>query len=39
MCKEEIKFLEGSQSRWAEFKMTVRVLIDFIRGFRALRLI
>jgi uncharacterized protein (TIGR00730 family) len=36
MRKEEIKFLEGPQSRWAEFKMTVRVLIDFIRGFRAL---
>ena len=36
MRKEEIKFLEGPQSRWAEFKMTVRVLIDFIHGFRAL---
>jgi uncharacterized protein (TIGR00730 family) len=36
MHKEEIKFLAGPQSRWAEFEMTVRVLIDFIRGFRAL---
>jgi uncharacterized protein (TIGR00730 family) len=36
MRKEEIKFLAGPQSRWAEFKMTVWVLIDFIRGFRAL---
>jgi uncharacterized protein (TIGR00730 family) len=36
MRKEEIRFLAGPQSRWAEFKMTVWVLIDFIRGFRAL---
>ncbi len=36
MSKEEIRFLKGPQSRWAELKMTILVLIDFIRGFRAL---
>jgi len=36
VAQEEIKFLEGPQSRWAEFKFTIEVLIDFIRGFRAL---
>lgn len=36
MRKDEIKFLEGPQSRWKEFKMTIMVLLDFIRGFRAL---
>ncbi|MFT3981080.1 MAG: TIGR00730 family Rossman fold protein [Ferruginibacter sp.] len=34
--KNEIKFLEGPQSRWAEFKFTVSVLFEFIKGFRAL---
>ena len=34
--KSEIKFLAGPQSRWQEFKFTVHVLFDFIRGFRAL---
>lgn len=36
MRKEEIRFLSGPQSRWEEFKMTVLVLVDFLRGFRAL---
>ena len=39
MRKEEIKFLEGPQSRWEDFKMTIWVLIDFIRGFRALHFV
>jgi uncharacterized protein (TIGR00730 family) len=34
--KAEIKFLEGPQSRWGEFKFTVGVLVEFIKGFRAL---
>lgn len=34
--KSEIKFLEGPQSRWEEFKFTVKVLLEFIKGFRAL---
>ena len=36
MGKSEIKFLEGPQSRWEEFTFTIRVLIEFIRGFRTL---
>jgi uncharacterized protein (TIGR00730 family) len=39
MTKSEIKFLEGPQSRWEEFKFTVKVLIEFIRGFRALHFV
>lgn len=34
--KSEIKFLEGPQSRWEEFKFTVKVAFEFIKGFRAL---
>ncbi len=34
--KSEIRFLEGPQSRWAEFKFTIKVLLEFIKGFRAL---
>jgi uncharacterized protein (TIGR00730 family) len=34
--KAEIKFLEGPQSRWEEFKFTIKVLLEFIKGFRAL---
>lgn len=34
--KSEIQFLEGPQSRWTEFTFTVKTMIDFIRGFRAL---
>jgi uncharacterized protein (TIGR00730 family) len=34
--KSEIKFLEGPQSRWEEFKFTIKVLFEFIKGFRAL---
>lgn len=32
----EIKFLEGPQSRWQEFKFAWKVLIEFIKGYRAL---
>ncbi|MBX3240631.1 MAG: TIGR00730 family Rossman fold protein [Chitinophagaceae bacterium] len=34
--QSEIKFLEGPQSRWEEFKFTLKVVREFIRGFRAL---
>lgn len=34
--KSEIKFLAGPQSRWQEFKFTIKTVLDFIRGFRAL---
>ncbi len=37
--KSEIKFLRGPQSRWEEFKFTVKVLIEFVRGFRALHFV
>lgn len=34
--KKEIKFLSGPQSRWKEFVFIIRVLLEFIKGFRAL---
>jgi len=36
MTKSEIKFLEGPQSRWKDFTFALKVLVEFIRGFRAL---
>lgn len=36
MSNTEIQFLEGPRSRWKEFRFVVKVLIDFIRGLRAL---
>ena len=36
MTKSEIRFLEGPQSRWKEFKFAVSVFFEFIKGFRAL---
>ncbi|MFZ9504701.1 MAG: TIGR00730 family Rossman fold protein [Cyclobacteriaceae bacterium] len=36
MTKSEIRFLEGPQSRWSEFTFTLKTMMDFIRGFRAL---
>ncbi len=35
-AKSEIKFLQGPQSRWEEFKFTIKVMFEFIKGFRAL---
>lgn len=32
----EIKFLDGPQSRWEDFKITVQTMFDFIKGFRTL---
>jgi hypothetical protein len=37
--KSEIKFLEGPQSRWQEFKFVIKVLFEFIKGFRALHFV
>jgi len=34
--KAEIKFLEGPQSRWEEFKFIIKVLVEFVKGLRAL---
>ncbi len=39
MNKLEIKFLSGPQSRWKELTFTIRVLFEFIKGFRALHFI
>ncbi len=33
--QEERYFLEGPRSRWEEFKFTIEVLFEFIKGFRA----
>ncbi len=35
----ESKFLEGPRSRWWEFKFTLKVMREFIKGFRALHYI
>lgn len=39
MTKSEIKFLEGPQSRWKEFKFSIEVLLEFIKGFRKLHFV
>lgn len=39
MTQPEIKFLEGPQSRWKDFKFTVSVLFEFIRGLRSLHFV
>jgi len=36
MSKSEIVFLSGPQSRWKEFVFTLKILLEFIRGFRKL---
>jgi len=36
MTKSEIRFLEGPQNRWQDFKFTFNVMLEFIRGFRKL---
>ena len=37
--KSENKFLQGPQSRWDELTFTIKTLIEFIRGFRALHFV
>ncbi|SDL64456.1 hypothetical protein SAMN05421813_10162 [Daejeonella rubra] len=39
MTKSEIKFLSGPQSRYKDFHFTINILVQFIRGFRALHFI
>ncbi len=36
MPNSEIKFLDGPQSRWKDLKFSLNVLVEFIKGFRAL---
>ncbi|HRP45115.1 MAG TPA: TIGR00730 family Rossman fold protein [Ginsengibacter sp.] len=38
-AKKEIQFLEVPQSRWAEFKYTLTIISEFIKGFRALHFV
>ncbi len=35
----EIKFLEGPQSRFEDFKVTLRTVWDFVKGFRTLHFV
>jgi uncharacterized protein (TIGR00730 family) len=37
--KSEIKFLQGPQSRVEEFNFSIKVLFEFIKGFRALHFV
>ncbi len=37
--KEEIRFLEGPQNRWRDFKYAFSILIEFIKGFRTLHFV
>jgi uncharacterized protein (TIGR00730 family) len=39
MSKLEIKFLEGPQNRWKDFKFAFSVLGEFIKGFRTLHFV
>jgi uncharacterized protein (TIGR00730 family) len=39
MDKSEIKFLEGPQNRWRDFKFAFSVLTEFIKGFRTLHFV
>ena len=36
---QEINFLEGPQSRWKDFKYTLTIFFQFIKGFRALHFV
>jgi uncharacterized protein (TIGR00730 family) len=37
--EEEIQYLSGPQSRWEEFKSTIRTMIDFVKGYRLLHFV
>ena len=39
MTKSEIKFLEGPQTRWKDFIFSLKVMFEFIKGFRALHFV
>lgn len=39
MTNSEIKFLEGPQNRWKDFKFSFSVLMEFIKGFRTLHFV
>ena len=37
--QQEIQFLEGPQSRWKDFLFTLRVVWEFVKGFRTLHFV
>src|SRR5687768_15006675 len=37
--RSEIQFLRGPQSRWQEFTFTIKTVLEFVKGFRALHFI
>lgn len=39
MTNNEIKFLDGPQSRWKDFKFTLSVMGEYIKGFRTLHFV
>jgi len=39
MTKSEIKFLNGPQNRWTDFKYAIKILLEFIKGFRTLHFV
>ena len=39
MTNSEIRFLEGPQNRWRDFKYAFSVLMEFIKGFRKLHFV
>ena len=39
MKNNEITFLEGPQSRWKDFKFTISVVREFLKGFRTLHFV
>ena len=39
MTKSEIKFLNGPQNRWTDFKYAIKILAEFIKGFRTLHFV
>lgn len=37
--RSEIQFLQGPQSRWEEFTFSIKILFEFVKGFRALHFV
>ena len=36
---EEIKFFEGPQSRWQDFKFSINTVYEMVKGFRILHFV
>lgn len=39
MLRQEIRFLEGPQSRWQELKFAIKVFLQFIKAYRTLHFV